>query len=40
MDPEDGPAGDFLADYWFNYNGPDELPEIEYALYTNEEEEE
>lgn len=23
---DDGPAGDYLADYWFNAEGPDEPP--------------
>jgi hypothetical protein len=26
---DDGPAGDFLNDYWFTAGGPDEPPEVE-----------
>jgi hypothetical protein len=27
-DGDDGPAGDFLNDYWFTAGGPDEPPEM------------
>lgn len=32
----DGPAGDFLGDYWFNHDGPDEVRDGEPSGHEHE----